>query len=105
VRARNVVPIEAVADLETLNAAIEAPGPDRDLVAREELRRIRDAIDKLPKHCRDVVVMRRIEGLSRSETAARMGVTPLTVSAYLTEAMGALADLFYGEPLDPRRPR
>lgn len=105
VRARNIVPIEAVADLETLNAAIEAPGPDRDFSAREELRRIRDAIDQLPKHCRDVVVMRRIEGLSRGETAARMGVAPLTVSAYLTEAMSLLADLFYGEPLDPRRPR
>jgi len=103
VRARNVVPIEAVADLETLTAAIETPGPDRDLAARDELRRLRDAIDRLPRHCRDVVIMRRIEGLSRGETAARMGVAPLTVSAYLTEAMNALADLFYGEPIDPRR--
>jgi RNA polymerase sigma factor (sigma-70 family) len=105
VRDRNIVPIEAVADLEVLNAAIEAPGADRDVVAREELSRICDAIDRLPPHCRDVIVLRRIEGLSRGETATRLGIAPITVSAYLTEAMNMLADLYYGEPASLRRPR
>lgn len=105
VRGSSIVPIEAVADLEALNAAIETPGVDRDVVAREELGRIRDAIDRLPPHCRDVVVLRRIEGLTRGETAARLGIAPITVSAYLTEAMNLLADLFYGEPANSRRPR
>jgi RNA polymerase sigma factor (sigma-70 family) len=105
VRDRNIVPIEAVADLEALNAAIETPGVDRDVVAREELSRIRDAIDHLPPHCRDVVVLRRIEGLSRGETAIRLGIAPITVSAYMTEAMNMLADLFYDEPARPRRSR
>jgi len=105
VRDRNVVPIEAVADLEVLNTAIETPGADRDVVAREELSRIRDAINRLPPHCRDVVVMRRIEGLSRSETATRLSIAPITVSAYLTEAMNLLSDLYYGETASLRRPR
>jgi RNA polymerase sigma factor (sigma-70 family) len=105
VRDRNIVPIEAVADLEALNAAIETPGADHDIVVREELSRIRDAIDRLPPHCRDVVVMRRIEGFSRIETATRLGIAPITVSAYLTEAMNMLADLYYGESERLRRPR
>jgi RNA polymerase sigma factor (sigma-70 family) len=105
VRGRSIVPIEAVADLEALNAAIEAPGVDRDVIAREALSRIRDAIDRLPPHCRDVVVLRRIEGLSRGETAVRLGIAPITVSAYMTEAMNMLADLFHDEPARPRRPR
>jgi RNA polymerase sigma factor (sigma-70 family) len=105
VRDHNIVPIEAVADLEVLNAVIETPGADRDIAAREELRRLRDAIDQLPPHCREVVILRRIEGLSRGETAIRLGITPMTVSSYLTEAMNVLADLFYGETARMRRPR
>jgi len=103
VRTRNVVPIEAVADLDALGMAIDMPGPDRSAIARDELRRLRDAIDRLPPHCRNVVIMRRIEDLSRSEIAVRLGLTEGTVSVYLSEGMYALADILNGEPADPRR--
>jgi RNA polymerase sigma factor (sigma-70 family) len=103
VRTRNVVPIEAVADLDALGVAIDTPGPDRSAIARDELRRLRDAIDRLPPHCRNVVIMRRIEDLSRSEIAVRLGLTEGTVSVYLSEGMYALADILNGEPADPRR--
>jgi RNA polymerase sigma-70 factor (ECF subfamily) len=103
VRTRHVVPIEAVADLDALGVAIDMPGPDRSAIARDELRRLRDAIDRLPPHCRDVVVMRRIDDLSRGEIAMRLGLTEGTVSVYLTEGMYTLADLLHGEPPDPRR--
>jgi len=103
VRTRHVVPIEAVADLDALGIAIDVPGPDRSMIARDELRRLRDAIDRLPPHCRDVVIMRRIDDLSRGEIAMRLGLTEGTVSVYLTEGMYALADFLHGESPDPRR--
>lgn len=103
VRTQQIVPIEAVADLDALGIAIDAPGPDRNLMARDELRRLSDAIDRLPPHCRDVVILRRIQDLPRSEIAARLGLTEGTVSVYLTEGMYALADLLNSEPADPRR--
>jgi len=103
VRDRRVVPMEAALDLDALGVAIDTPLPDQSLMARDELRRLREAIDSLPPRYRDVVVMRRIEDLSRAEVAQRLGITEATVSAYLTEGMYALADVIYGEPVNPRR--
>ena len=97
VRREHVIPIEAVADLDALDIAIDAPGPDRSAIARDDLRRLQSALDRLPPRCREVVVKRRIDGLSRREIAASMGITEETVSAHLTDGMCALADLLYGE--------
>ena len=105
VRDRRVVPMEAALDLEALAIAIDTPAPDQGLIARDELRRLREAIDSLPPHLRDVVVMRRIEDLSRAEVAQRLGINEASVSNYLTKGMYELADIIYGEPISPGRRR
>ncbi len=93
VRRERVIPIEAVEDLGALNAAIDEPGPDRAVMAREELRRVQNALDKLPPRCREAVVLRRVEGLSRRNIAQRMGITEATVAEHLAHGMSAIADL------------
>jgi RNA polymerase sigma-70 factor (ECF subfamily) len=103
VRDRRVVPMEAALDLDALGIAIDTPAPDQSLMARDELRRLREAIDSLPQRYRDVVVMRRIEDLSRAEVAQRLGINETTVSEYLAKGMYALADIIYGESVNPRR--
>jgi RNA polymerase sigma-70 factor (ECF subfamily) len=97
VRRGHVVPIDAVADVEALNTAIDEPGPERSVMARDELRRLQAAIEKLPPRCRQAVVMGRIEGLTGREIAARMGISEKTVSEHLSLGMCALADALYGE--------
>jgi RNA polymerase sigma-70 factor (ECF subfamily) len=103
-RQNQIVPIDAVSDLEALNVATDAPGPDRNVLARDELRRVRSALEDLPPRAREVVVLRRIEGLSRREIAQRMGITEKTVSEHLTNGVRALANLLYAEPEMVRRP-
>jgi RNA polymerase sigma-70 factor (ECF subfamily) len=101
VRRGNVVPIDAVADLDALGVAMDAPGPDRAVIAREQLRRLQSALDKLSPRVRQVVVMRRIEGLARAEIASRMGITEDTVAEYLAQGMRVLANKLYGEAPPP----
>jgi RNA polymerase sigma-70 factor (ECF subfamily) len=103
VRHEQVVPIESAADLEELGVAMDAPGPERIVMARDELRRLQAALDRLSPRQREVVVLARIEGFSRGEIAQRLGITEVTVSSYLTQGLCALADILHGEPSNIRR--
>jgi|SRR6185312_10518311 len=103
VRREQVVPIEAVADLDLLDVAIETPGPDRTAIARDELRRLQSALDRLPARAREAFVFGRVHGLSGREIAARMGITEAAVSIHLDNAIRILVDILYGDPPDPRR--
>jgi len=100
VRDAQVVPIEAVSDLDALNIAIDMPDPERSTIVRDELRRLQVAIDRLPPRCREAFVMGRIQGHSRGEIALRMGVSEKTVTEHFTKAMRLLADVLYAEPTD-----
>lgn len=100
VRDAQVVPIEAVSDLDALNIAIDTPDPERSAIARDELRRLQIAIDRLPARCREAFVLGRIQGLARNEIALRMGVSEKTVTEHFTKAMRLLADTLYAEQAD-----
>jgi len=100
VRREHIVSIEAVENLDALNIATDDPGPDQNLMAREELRRLQLALEKLPRRLRAPVVMRKIDGLSRREIAQRLGISEKTVEKQLTQGVRALADILYGESTD-----
>jgi RNA polymerase sigma factor (sigma-70 family) len=102
VRREQIIPIEAASDLDALNVALDAPGPERSAMARDELRRLQIALDHLPPRCRQAVVLRQVDGLSRKQIASRMGIGEETVKEYLAEGVVALADMLYGE--ERRRP-
>ena len=51
---------------------------------------INEAIDRLPERCRVVFALRRFEGLSLKEIAAKMDISPKTVENQLTKAMKIL---------------
>jgi RNA polymerase sigma factor (sigma-70 family) len=102
-RKAQVVPIEAVADVDALGFASDAPGPERSVAARDELRRLQGALERLPPRCREAFVLGRIQGLSRAEIAAHMGVSEDTVTEHLTKGMRALANILYGGPADQWR--
>lgn len=93
-RSRQVVPLETVGDLEGLFAISDQPGPERTVIARDELRRLQIALDQLSPRYREALVLQKIEGLSRREIAARMGISEETVKAYLAAGLLNISDLF-----------
>jgi len=104
-RREQVIPIEAVENLDALNVAIDAPSADRVVVAREELRTLRDALERLPDRVRAAITMHKIDGLTVREIAERIGVTERTIERYLSEGLRVLAEALLREPLDLRRSR
>jgi RNA polymerase sigma-70 factor (ECF subfamily) len=103
IRREHVVPIEAVEDVDALSMAMDEPGPERATIARDELRRLQAALDRLPPRAREAIVLGRIEGLQGNEIATRMGITEGVVSRHLASGIGTLADMLYGEDAKPRR--
>jgi RNA polymerase sigma factor (sigma-70 family) len=97
VRRAQVVPIEAVADLETLGTAIDVAGPDRVAMARQELRRVQAALALLSPRAREAITLAYIEGLNGQEIAERMGVTKSTASEHLANGIRNLTNILYGE--------
>lgn len=95
-RREQVVSIELVAELESLDTGMDMLTPERHVSAREDLKRLRLGLDQLPPRCREVITLRRIEGLSQKEAAARMGVTEHTVERQMVVGMRALVDFMLG---------
>jgi RNA polymerase sigma factor (sigma-70 family) len=95
-RAR-IVSFDLVADLESVGQA-DLLSTERHLDARDQLRRANNGLNALPPRCREVVRMRKIEGLSTKEAAALLGVGTDTVERQLTMGMRALVDFMLGGP-------
>ena len=95
-RRSRVVSIDAVGDLDALNVLIDEISPERRLSARQELRRLTDAFDRLPDRCREVVWLRRVEELSQKQVAARMGISEKTVEKQVAKGSRLIAEYFYG---------
>lgn len=94
IRREQIVSIEAVADPEVLGISVDEPGPDRTAIARQDLRRLQAALERLPESWRKAVIMRKVEGLSPREIAIRMGVAERTAFLHLASGLAMLADLF-----------
>jgi RNA polymerase sigma-70 factor (ECF subfamily) len=103
VRHEQVIPIEAAADLEALEIAVDTPAPDRTLMARDELRRVQAALDRLPAREREAILLGRVEGLSRREIALRKGIAESAVAQYLSRGIRGLVNTLCNEPPTVRR--
>jgi len=97
-----IVPIEAVSDLESLPVAADEPSPDQTVMARDELRLVQEALEKLSPRSREAILMKQVNGLSRREIAQRMQISENTVKEYLSDGLRALANVLYGEPQNIR---
>ena len=90
-RRAQIVSIETYADMDALAPTLDELSPERYLAARSELKLLQIALNLLPARCREVVELRKIEGLSQREVASRMGITEDTVERQVSKGVRALA--------------
>lgn len=94
-RAR-IVPFETIADLDSVPREIDMFETERALTARDELRRVKEGIDKLPPKCREIVILQKVEGFTDREAAEKLGVSVETVRRQIKLGMKALIDYMLG---------
>lgn len=95
-RRDQIVSFDYVADLENVAVAVDEIAPDRQLAARDELKRLREGLSRLPARVQQVILLRRLEGLSRQETAERVGASLSSVEHDLVYGTRALIDFMMG---------
>lgn len=93
-RRSRVVSFQTVADIDQLGATAEEPSPEHQVVDRDELQRLSEAIAALPTKVRDVFILRRVEGLSQRDVARRLGIPESTVEKNMSRGFHLLANLF-----------
>jgi RNA polymerase sigma factor (sigma-70 family) len=78
---------EYVEDIDLIESFLELEDLEHNVLAKEKLGIMCDAIAGLPDKCRQVVVMRKVYGLSTGDIAKRMNISTITVSNYITQGM------------------
>lgn len=85
-------PIEPVVHLDGLNVLEDRPDAAESAGRQERVQLITEAIASLPPRCREIFVLHQIKGLSRKETAERMGLSDRTVAVQTTRGIKRLAE-------------
>ncbi|MBW7901418.1 MAG: RNA polymerase sigma factor [Rhodocyclaceae bacterium] len=67
--------------------ASEAPGPERYAAARQQLDRLRRAVDGLPSRCREVFARHKFDGATQAEIATEFGISQNAVEKHLIRAL------------------
>jgi RNA polymerase sigma factor (sigma-70 family) len=91
-RRARVVRIDAVGDASDLDAVLDAPSPEQQAAARQDLRFALAVIAAMPPKRRQAFTLRKIEGLSQREIARRMGISESTVEKHIGHALHMLMD-------------
>jgi RNA polymerase sigma-70 factor (ECF subfamily) len=94
VRHSRVVSITSSGNLETL----EIPAPDITSEERvefqQEIQIVMEALEQLPKVCRETLILRRIEGLPQREVAGRLNISEKTVEKHMATGVRLLIKIF-----------
>lgn len=91
-----IVSFDLVADLATVERDIDVLATERQLSARESLRLVHTGMELLSPRVREIVHLRKVEGLNTQETADKLGIGVDAVKQQLRLGMQALADFMLG---------
>lgn len=79
------------------SAASQSPGVEQQVIARQELELLQNAIAQLPEGCRAVLLLRKVEMLSHKKIAERLGIAVSTVEKQHARALRLLRAALEGK--------
>jgi RNA polymerase sigma factor (sigma-70 family) len=94
VRHSRIASISAIAEPQALEIAASDPSIEERLSWRGDLQDLNAVLATLPPLCREAFLLRRVDGLSQRETAARLSISEKTVEKYMTRSVRLIMDVF-----------
>jgi|SRR5579872_1037159 len=103
-RHRDVVSMELVSDLASLDVLDEKAQVEEIVNSHQELALVAEVLSRLPARCRQVFTLRRVYGLSQREIARHLGISEATVEQQLARAVRRCADGLFAREVEADRP-
>lgn len=106
IRRGRIVSIEVMGNIDSLNVLVDELSPEHRASAGQDLRRLAHAFASLPANCRDIMWMMKVEDVTQSDIARRMGVTRKTVEKRALRGFRLLQEAYFGgaeAEMSPRR--
>lgn len=95
-RRSNVIRLDQIADMEPPDNFDDKHYTERQLEARSTLRLLQQGLEKLSPRIREIIWLRKVEGLNVQETSDRLGISKDAVNHQVMMGMRALADHMLG---------
>jgi len=93
-RRAKIISFVALAEFDAASIIEDGPSIEDAVSSRLELRRLQQMMAELPDKCRDVLVLRRVEGWSQRKVAGHLDVTENVVEKQLARALRLLGQAF-----------
>ena len=88
-------PVEFVGDLSTsMLVEDKLLGPADALNYNEKVSLLAEALTRLPARCREIVILRKLQGLSQKEVAAKLGLSERTVENQIARGISHCQNFF-----------
>jgi RNA polymerase sigma factor (sigma-70 family) len=86
---------ERAVSREAASAESATPGPDPEAQADAigQLERLSAALEQLPEQCRCAFLLNRLDGLTHTQIASRLGVSTKTVQRHIERALRACVEV------------
>jgi RNA polymerase sigma factor (sigma-70 family) len=94
VRRNRTSPVDAVEDLSALPIIDDSRNVTDAVSRNEKIQLLGEAMATLPSRCREVVVLRKLKGLSQREVAERLGISEKTVEVQVANGVRRCEDFF-----------
>jgi RNA polymerase sigma-70 factor (ECF subfamily) len=85
-------PITAVTDLDHLFVLDDKPDAAAHAARQQEIALLVEAIDALPARCREIFILRKLQGVSQKDIAARLGLSEQTVQVQAARGLRRVAE-------------
>ena len=93
-RRRKTIPFESLGE----NDDSDVWGSDENIPEKvsqiQEQRMLNEAIESLPRRCREIITLRKVYGLSHKEISGRLGVSTKTIEAQISIGIRRMRDYF-----------